>query len=373
MLVNKELKYSYNDVSIVPAYVSTIKHRSECNPFLDNGKLPIFTAPMSTVVGVDNFDLFESNHINAILPRNIDLETRIEYAKNGKWVAFSLAEFDELFTSRLNIDIFSNDNIKHILIDVANGHMMSIYESTLKAKNIFGDTIEIMVGNIANPASYRLAYEYGVSYIRVSIGSGQGCITSSNTGIHFPNASLISETFNVKKEISQTQNVPMENLPKIIADGGIRNYSDVIKALALGADFVMIGGLFASLVESSGTLFYYDENKKIHIIDDKFSIKEQEGVFFNINDDTILYNDMYKVFYGMASKRGQLDINGEKTKTSEGVTKHLKVTTNMDKWVDNMASYLRSAMSYTNTRKVQNLNEATVILISNNTYNSVNK
>ena len=57
MLIDKQLKYSYNDVSVIPAYVSTIEHRNECNPFLEDNKLPIFTAPMSTVVNLDNFVL----------------------------------------------------------------------------------------------------------------------------------------------------------------------------------------------------------------------------------------------------------------------------------------------------------------------------
>lgn len=371
MLIDKKLKYSYNDVCVIPAYVTTIEHRSECNPFLDNGKLPIFTAPMSTVVGLDNFDLFEQNYINAILPRSVELSKRIEYAKDGKWTAFSLNEFIDLFTDNDKSKEFINNNVKHILIDVANGHMMKIYQNTKKAKNIFGDNIEIMVGNIANPLSYKLSCEYGVSYVRVSIGSGQGCITSSNTAIHYPNASLISETAQIKNKISQTQNIPIDKLPKIIADGGIRNYSDVIKALALGADYVMIGGLFSTLIESSGDVFYFDENNKKTFIHDKYSIKEQDGTFYNNTE--IINHDLYKEFYGMASKKGQIDINGKKTKTSEGVIKTLKVLTNVDKWVNNMISYLQSAMSYTNITNIKDINNAEVVLISNNTYNSVNK
>lgn len=371
MLIDKQLKYSYNDVSVIPAYVSTIEHRNECNPFLEDNKLPIFTAPMSTVVNLDNFVLFENNYINTILPRNIDLDTRIDYVKKGKWVAFSLNEFIDLFVNDKNIEEFNNSTIKHVLIDVANGHMMKIYQNTQKAKEIFGDNIEIMVGNIANPHSYMLAYNYGVSYVRVSIGSGQGCITSSNTSIHYPNASLIDETFKVKKEISEKNGIPIDKLPKIIADGGIRNYSDVIKALALGADYVMIGGLFSTLIESAGNIFYFDEKQQKTIIQDKYSIKEQDGVFHD--NIKIINHELYKEFYGMASKKGQIDINGKKTKTSEGVTKILKVTTNIHKWVNNMISYLQSAMSYTNIKNVKFMNNAHVILISNNTYNSVNK
>ena len=71
-----------------------------------------------------------------------------------------------------------------------------------------------------------------------------GCITSSNTSIHYPIASLLSETYEIKKKLEHAG----EWTPLIIADGGIRNYSDVIKAIGiLGADYVMIGGLFSKI------------------------------------------------------------------------------------------------------------------------------
>ena len=374
MLVSTNIKYSYNDVAVIPAHVSLIEHRSECNPFITPNKLPIFTAPMSSVVGEGNFNLFEENHINAILPRNVDIKKRIEYTQQGKWVAFSLNEFIDLFTNENNVQQFINDNVKHVLIDVANGHMKKIYDNTSKAKAIFGDMIEIMVGNMANPSSYALAVENGVSYVRVSIGSGLGCITSSNTAIHFPNASLIAETYSVKKFISERDNIDMVKMPKIIADGGIRNYSDVIKALALGADYVMIGGVFSSLVESCGLTFHKDnEGNQILINDwDICNIVEIKGKFHD-KQNNIIYDNLYKQFYGMASDLGQKILNGEKTKTAEGVVKNINVTTNLSKWVDNMISYLKSAMSYTNTKEIKDLNKASVILISNHTYNSVNK
>ena len=79
------------------------------------------------------------------------------------------------------------------------------------------------------------------------------CITTSNVSIHYPQASLIDECYNIKKQLLlETEDI----LPKIIADGGIRNYDHVIKALALGADYVMIGSLFAQCIESAGEKTY---------------------------------------------------------------------------------------------------------------------
>jgi hypothetical protein len=73
--------------------------------------------------------------------------------------------------------------------------MKKIFEEVKKAKNIHNDNLIVMIGNIANPRTYRHAFECGADYVRLSVGTGRGCITSSNVAIHYPIASLISETF----------------------------------------------------------------------------------------------------------------------------------------------------------------------------------
>lgn len=171
----ENVKLAYNDVSIIPAIISEISHRSECNTLLENGKLPIFTAPMSTVVNEQNFKLFEENHINAILPRNIDINTRLEYACNGKWSAFSLSEFQLYFTDEKFAEQTQTSKEIKALIDVANGHMKCIYDMVKESKRIFGKRIVIMIGNIANPKTYEEAYEAGVDFLRAGIGGGNGC------------------------------------------------------------------------------------------------------------------------------------------------------------------------------------------------------
>ena len=118
-MIIKETKYSYNDVMIIPSEVSNICHRGDINPFNDDEMLPIFTAPMDTVVNESNFELFEKNKITPILPRNIDLDIRLKFAFNNKWAAFSLKEFEENF---IGLEWDGKSNYK-ALIDVANGHM----------------------------------------------------------------------------------------------------------------------------------------------------------------------------------------------------------------------------------------------------------
>ena len=371
----KEMKYSYNDIAIVPAIKSNVEHRSECNPYigtLSNSTLPIFTAPMSTVVNEKNFSLFEDNNIIPILPRNFPLKTRIDYLKLGKWAAVGLQEFEDLFvTNDWDIELYPDVNV---LIDIANGHMSKlhklIYDAKTKYKSNYG--FKIMAGNIANPQTYYEMAKAGVDFCRINIGVGEGCITWSNLGTGYPCASLISEIYEIKKKLEHCG----EFTPMIIADGGIRNYSDVLKAKALGSDYVMIGGLFSKLVESAAPTFYYQtDGKSITEIDPfEHKIDAYPDGTFDIDEEHIIDN-LHKVFYGMASRRGQVDINGEKKKTSEGIEKILPASTNLHKWKENMVSYMQSAMSYTNCYCIDEFNPDNVdcIVISNQTKESINK
>ena len=371
-------RYGYNDVMIQPAVASDINHRSECNPYIEDGMLPIFTAPMSTVVDTQNYDLFYENHLFAILPRNINWEIRKEWIYKGKWVAVSLGEFEDFICKEDNFRQCPNDYHLRIVIDVANGHMKKIFRLSCLAKIIHGNHLEIMSGNIANPKTYDDYCGAYIDYVRVGIGGGAGCITSSNTGIHDGIASLLND-INSYKAYRKANG---KFYTKVVADGGIRGYSDVIKALALGADYVMIGSVLAQTVESAAPI--YKKNKIGAVATEPFSEVTTKDIR-PLNEDKCLgkwvdkngkvYGRLYKEFYGMASKYGQISINGEKTKTSEGIKKELEVTTNLDTWVDNMTAYLRSAMSYCNITDVKCFTptNVTVQVISNNTVNSINK
>lgn len=370
MLTKKKL-YSYNDITIIPSVLSYIDSRSECNPYLENKMLPLFTAPMSSVVNEGNFSIFEDNGINAILPRNIDIKTRLKYSKEGKWAAYSLKEFEEYFC----VETPPHDTWR-ALIDVANGHMETIYDLVAVAKTM--NNIEVMVGNIANPQTMRDICETDVDYVRVGIGAGAGCITSSNTAIHYPMASLINECYKVREEIG--------GKTKIIADGGIRNYSDVIKALALGADYVMIGSLFAQCLESAGKKFYGGDKSGLNTsyLPDISTLKYNEGnTWYSTNDNYFdkdpigieIFPNLKVLFYGMASKDGQCDISGGKTKTSEGIAKFLPVLYTIKGWTENMIAYLRSAMSYCNITDITMFNPYNVdtYIMSTEAKNSINK
>lgn len=336
-LIENRIYYTYNDVTIVPSIMSNIEHRSECEPWDEHGMLPLFTAPMDTVISEDNFNLFEENHINAILPRTAPLDTRKFYSTKGRWAAYSLKEFSDVFCNE--DDKLPTTHKLKALIDVANGHMQIMFDLAKKARYLYGDDLILMGGNIANPKTYEEYAKAGFNFVRCGIGSGCGCLSTSNTGIHMPMASLINDIAKLKKEISDDY----RNLPYIVADGGIRNYSDVIKALVLGSDYVMVGSVFAKMLESAAP------------------------------KDTNDNGELVATFYGMASRQGQIALNGAKTKTSEGLMKQLKVEYTMEGWTKNFIDYLRSAMSYVGVKDLHGFRNGKLIVNSENAIKAVNK
>lgn len=420
-MINTNVGYGYNDLCLVPRQVSDIKSRSECNPFYTNQKLPIFASPMSAVVNVENYKLWERNNIIPILPRNIDYNIRYDYLRQGKWVALSLTEFEDIFIK--NDDFFEEASIiPHVLIDVANGHMKHLIDICKEVKHCWGDNIVLMVGNIANPQTYYEYCEAGIDYVRCSIGSGSCCTTASNTAVHYPIASLIDEINIIKcNRISNNQFTT-----KVIADGGIRNFSDVVKALALGADYVMIGGLFNSILESAGEFVSgdnlvmndsveYDICKSDNDLPIKLLIKGAfvmkpvtdklaeyfdgcEGVevmtftsesyrqyyyAFDIYNDNLpeqvkrilLTYNLKKEIFGMSTKKAQSMIKSDvPLKTAEGITKTVPVKYTMKQWTENMIDYLKSAMSYCGCRTLEQfIGKQTLKVQSNSEIFAVNK
>lgn len=158
------MKYDWNDISIVPALLSTISSRKEINSTYE-GKLPLFTAPMDKVIDETNIKIFEENNINVCLPRHV----KYENLKNDNYFySYGLDEIIELLNNKSQLP-------KKVLIDIANGHMKKLYDTAKLIKRTFGNNVELMIGNIANPDTYREYCEIGVDYIRVGIGGG--CFT----------------------------------------------------------------------------------------------------------------------------------------------------------------------------------------------------
>lgn len=335
-------KFDFNDILIKPAITTKISSRKNINPF-HKGVLPLITAPMDTVIGSTNEHIFIENYVTPCLPRG-------EESNNfSTFKSYSLIEFNDKF---LNIRFASENKHKHlnILIDIANGHIDGLIKSVETTKKLYKH-LTLMVGNVANPETYRLLSDAGADYIRVGIGNGNGCLTTFNTGIGYPMGSLISECYAVSCELKKPA--------KIVADGGMKTYSDIIKALALGADYVMVGSIFNKSIESCGDNYLF---KKI-----KVSQKLAKILFkYKI--------PVYKKFRGMSTKEVQKKWGAKELKTSEGVIRFRKVEYSLKKWVKNFEDYLRSAMSYTDSQNLAEfIGKVEILKITDNAYNRFNK
>lgn len=384
-MIKEQIKYTFNDLQIEPDSISLISHREECEVTLcnENGEmtLPLFTAPMSTVVSLENAEIFKKNLINPIIPRNVDFSKRMEYMeKTNGWAAFSLSEFEDAFVKKNNIEKYENINKFHVLIDIANGHMSKLYSLCEKAKDNFPN-LRLMVGNIANPNTYKYCCMEEIDYVRVGIGTGMGCLTATQTAVSYPQASLINDTYEIKKYLEKNSNY--NNFPYIVSDGGIRGYSDIIKALALGADYVMCGSIFSKMLESSGQI--YANGFPVKLVDGKlkhYSSSESStdgirnhyelplGNIKKLLDDKILT----KTYYGMSTKQAQLETGRTKLHTSEGTFKELPIEYTMSQWCDNFKDYLRSAMSYCGFIHLKDfIGGPSLNPITENAYNSINK
>lgn len=323
--------YNLDEICLIPGEVSEIEHRSDVNVLTTKNKYPIFTAPMSCVVDKNNVIILEDNDLNVIVPRSVAWADRINFMQKGNWVAVGLKEA-QLIYENLKID----SGKVRLCIDQANGHMSVLIDLCKKLKEKFGDKIRIMTGNIANPLTYRKYAEAGVDYVRVGIGSGNVCSTSDQTGVHYPMGSLLIalkiEKDSVIKTMEATPLCMYKSVPKIIADGGFDNVRQCVTALALGADFVMVGKAIAKSEEACGKIV-------------KKSRKEPSQ----------------REYFGMSTEKAQILINNASIikkdnfipKHSEGYVTTVPVEYKLHEWVEDFDHALRSSMSYAGARTLE--------------------
>ena len=141
-----------------------------------------------------------------------------------------------------------------IVVDSAHGHAEAVVDSVPAIKRQFPD-IELIAGNVATAEGTKSLIEAGVDAVKVGVGPGSICTTRVVAGVGVPQISAVIECAKVARE----SQVP------IIADGGIKYSGDVVKALATGADSVMIGSIFAGTDESPGeTVLYQGRSYKVY-------------------------------------------------------------------------------------------------------------
>ena len=347
----KDLKpqFDFDDILIVPKIKTHISSRYKDIKLPK--QLPLFTAPMDTVVNIKNIFDFNVNGIGITLPRTIK---RDDYHLVPKGVFVSLGFEDINFELKTSLRNLPQD--LSIVIDVANGHMQKVFDYCREIKRLRPD-ITLMVGNIGNPATY-LIYAKGkcVDYIRVGIGNGGGCLTTKQSGVGYPMASLIQATYEVKKKFLADNKGA--KAPAIVADGGMKDHSDIIKSLALGADYVMIGSIFNKALESCAQNYLY-------------------GIRLNKRIARYFFNKGYpvkKYFRGMSTKGAQKAMGKTVFKTSEGVVRYRRVEYHLSGWIENFEHYLRNAMSYCDAQTLDEfVGKAEICQITTKAYDRFNK
>jgi len=173
-----------------------------------------------------------------------DIEKAIQYpnsAKDAKGRLLVGAALGITADMMERLEALVNAKVDVVVIDSAHGHSQNVINAVKKVKSVYPD-LQVIAGNVATAEAARELIEAGADAVKVGIGPGSICTTRVVTGVGVPQITAISDC----SEVAKKYNIP------IIADGGIKYSGDITKAIAAGADVVMLGNLFAGSEESPG-------------------------------------------------------------------------------------------------------------------------
>ena len=310
---------TYDDIQLIPDF-SNIKSRGSIDLKTQISKnfwlaSPLVAAPMDTVCGLEMAwqmylvggagCLHRFCSIDQQCEMTSGLKKRIEQSPSPVWknqkapivAAIGVQKDDRLRATKL---VEAGANI--LVIDVAHGDHQNVIDMLhwCKETPLFID-VDIIAGNIATAESAIRLQEAGADGLRVGIGGGSLCTTRIKTGFGIPNVTSIERVSSVAK-------VP------VMADGGIRTSGDIAKALAVGANCVMLGSLLAGTEEAPG-------------------------------ESIINSNGHYKEYRGLASKATK-KIHGQQTRNVEGESTIVKYKGHVKPILDDLLDGVRSAFSY---------------------------
>ena len=241
---------TFDDVLLLPRYSNVLPSDTNISLNLTKKitlKAPFLSSAMDTVTESRMAIAIAKSGGLGIIHRNLSIKEQTKEiikvkSKNLLVGAAVGTNKEDLLRSKSLID----NGCDLIVVDTAHGHSEKVLKILSKLKKINGK-IPICVGNIATGEAAKKLYNSGADIIKVGIGPGSICTTRMVAGIGVPQ---ISAVMNVKKALKK-KNV------KIISDGGIKFSGDIAKALAAGADAIMMGSIFAGTDESPGKKFKY--------------------------------------------------------------------------------------------------------------------
>ncbi len=319
---------TFDDVLLAPKYSEILPSEVTTNTSLSknlNLKIPIISSAMDTVTESKMAIAIAKAGGIGVIHRNLDIKSQISEinkVKSKKLLVGAAVGAGPLEYKRAEAILKANVDL--IVVDTAHGHTKKVGEIIRKIKRLKSNKTTLCAGNIATTEAAKFLIKLGAEVIKVGIGPGSICTTRLVAGIGVPQLSAILA---VRKGVGRKK-------VSIIADGGIKFSGDISKALAAGADAVMIGSLFAGTNESPGKI-----------------IKKNGKLF--------------KSFRGMGSigamNKGSADryFQTKQKDTSkyvpEGVEGLVKYKGSVEKIIYRLIGGLKSSMGYLGKKKIINL------------------
>jgi IMP dehydrogenase len=311
---------TYDDVLLIPSYNHWESRRVVEIGITDkSGKLqldlPVMTANMDSVTEAAMANFIASKGGIGVLHRFVTIEENVRMFKacdRRTFVSVGCAEQDLERAAALRdagADLFC--------IDVAHAHARYVGKTLKKLRAMLGREACIMAGNVATYAGADYLASLSADIVKVGIGGGSVCTTRIKTGFGVPNLTAIKNCARVDRSV--------------VADGGIRTPGDIVKALAFGADFVMIGSMLAGTRPTPGAVI---------------TRRDAQG-----NDVKV------KIYRGMASSEAQDDFHGGMTewKTAEGISLDVAYREDEDQILADITGGLRSGLTYGGAATIREL------------------
>ena len=239
---------TFDDVLLIPQYSSVLPSETNISLNLTKKiflKVPFLSSAMDTVTESKMAIAMALAGGMGVIHRNLSIKDQVKEitkVKNRKLIVGAAVGTSKEDLERAKALI--NNGCDMIVVDTAHGHSAKVLNTLSKLKKI-EKNISLCVGNIATGEAAKRLYDSGADIIKVGIGPGSICTTRMVAGIGVPQISAILEV----KQALKNKKI------KIISDGGIKFSGDIAKALAAGADAIMMGSIFAGTDESPGKKF----------------------------------------------------------------------------------------------------------------------
>ena len=230
------------------------------------------------------------------------------------------------------IEKLINSSVDVISIDTAHAHSKSVLDLLKIIKKNY--SVDVVVGNVATGEAAKKLVDFGADAVKVGVGPGSICTTRIIAGVGMPQLSAIH---NVSNKIKGT-GVP------VIADGGIRFSGDVVKALAAGANSVMIGSLLAGTEETPGDIILY-EGRKYKAYRGMGSVEAMEA--------------------GTKDRYFQQNEDNPKKLVPEGIVGRVPYKGDLSEVIYQLTGGLRAGMGYVGAKNISKLQEASFVRITN--------